>query len=53
MKGSMTNVEACTDEELEQKLACVLAYGAGETLNDSEVYEFTSSAKRFNGARSL
>ena len=36
----MTNLEACTDEELEQKLARVLAYAAGETLNDAEVQEF-------------
>ena len=36
----MTNLEACTDEELESKLARVLAYASGETLNDAEVQEF-------------
>ena len=36
----MTNLEACTDQELEQKLARVLAYASGETLNDAEVREF-------------
>jgi hypothetical protein len=40
MTNSMTNLEACTDEELEQKLARVLAYVSGEVLNDAEVYEF-------------
>ena len=36
----MINLEACTDEELEQKLARVLAYASGEVLNDAEVQEF-------------
>jgi hypothetical protein len=36
----ITNLEACTDEELEQKLARVLAYASGEVLNDTEVQEF-------------
>jgi hypothetical protein len=40
MTGSMTNLEAYTDEELEQKLARVLVYAAGEVLNDAEVQEF-------------
>jgi hypothetical protein len=40
MTSSMTNLEACTDEELEQKLARVLAYASGETLNDAEMQEF-------------
>ena len=40
MTSSMTNLESCTDEELEQKLARVLAYASGETLNDAEVQEF-------------
>ena len=40
MTSSMTNLGACTDEELEQKLACVLAYASGETLNDAEMQEF-------------
>ena len=40
MTSSMTNLEAYTDEELEQKLARVLAYASGETLNDTEVQKF-------------
>jgi hypothetical protein len=40
MKSLMTNLEVCTAEELEQKLARVLAYASGETLNDAEVQEF-------------
>jgi len=36
----MTNLEAWKDEELVQKLARVLAYASGETLNDAEVQEF-------------
>jgi hypothetical protein len=38
--GKMTNLEACTDEELEQELARVLAYASREVLNDAEVQEF-------------
>ena len=40
MTSSRTNLEACTDEELEQKLARVLAYASREVLNDAEVQEF-------------
>ena len=40
MTSSMTNLQACTDEELEQKLARVLAYASREVLNDAEVQEF-------------
>ena len=40
MTSSMTNLEACTDQELEQKLARVLAYASGEVLNDAEMHEF-------------
>jgi hypothetical protein len=40
MTSSMTNLEAYTDEELEQKLARVLVYASGEVLNDAEVQEF-------------
>jgi hypothetical protein len=49
----MTNLEACTDKELEQALARVLTYASGELLNDAEVRNNTSSAKRFSGVRSL
>jgi hypothetical protein len=33
----MTDLDAYTDEELEQKLARVLAHIRGEVLNDAEV----------------
>ena len=36
----MTNLEACTVEELEQALARVLTYASGEVLNDAEVRKF-------------
>jgi hypothetical protein len=36
----MNNLEACTDEKLEQKLARVLVYASGEVLNDAELQEF-------------
>ena len=40
MTNPMTNLEACTDEELEQELARMLAYASGELLNDAEVQKF-------------
>lgn len=40
LKSPAAELQACTDEELEQKLARVLAYASGETLNDSEMQEF-------------
>ena len=40
MTSSRTNLEACTDAELEEKLARVLAYATGETLNDAGVQKF-------------
>jgi len=40
MTNPMTNLEACTDEELEQELARMLAYASGEVLNDAEVQKF-------------
>jgi len=36
----MTNLEACTDEELEQEMARVLAHARGEVLDDAEVQKF-------------
>jgi hypothetical protein len=36
----MTNLEACTDEELEQEISRVLAYASGKALNDAEVQKF-------------
>jgi hypothetical protein len=40
MTDPMTDLEACTDEELEQGLALVLAHAQGEVLNDAEVQKF-------------
>lgn len=34
------NLEACTDEELLQRLAAVLAHASGEVLNEAEVRNF-------------
>src|ERR1700687_2216846 len=39
-KSSMTNIEICTDEELEQEMARVLAHARGEVLDDAEVQKF-------------
>ena len=36
----MTDLDAYTDEELEQALARVLAQARGEVLNDAEVQKF-------------
>ena len=42
--GKMTNpskdLEAYTDEELEQEMARVVAHARGEVLNDAEVQKF-------------
>ena len=40
MTDPMTNLEACTDEELEQALARVLAHAEEEVLNEAEVQKF-------------
>jgi hypothetical protein len=37
----MTDLDAYTDEEFEQKLARVLAHARGEVLNDAEVQRFS------------
>jgi len=36
----MTDIDAYTDEELEQELARVLAHARGEVLNEAEVQRF-------------
>ena len=36
----MTDLDAYTDEELEQELVRVLAHARGEVLNDAEVQRF-------------
>ncbi len=40
MTNPMTDLDAYTDEELEQELARVLAHARGEVLNDAEVERF-------------
>jgi hypothetical protein len=40
MTNPMTDLDAWTDEELEQELARVLAHARGEVLNDAEVQKF-------------
>jgi hypothetical protein len=40
MTDPMTDLDAYTDEELEQELARVLAHARGEVLNDAEVQRF-------------
>jgi hypothetical protein len=40
MTNPMTDLDAYTDEELEQALARVLAQARGEVLNDAEVQKF-------------
>jgi hypothetical protein len=40
MTHAMTELDAYTDEELEQSLARVLAQARGEVLNDAEVQKF-------------
>ena len=41
MTNPMTDLDAYTDEEFEQKLARVLAHARGEVLNDAEVQRFS------------
>ena len=40
MTNPMTDLEAYTDEELEQEMARVLAHARGEVLNDAELRKF-------------
>ena len=40
MTNPVTNLETCTDEELENALACVLVYASGEVLNEAEMQTF-------------
>jgi hypothetical protein len=45
----MTNLEACTDGELEQALARVLAHAQGEVLNDANVQKFYQLYEEIQG----
>jgi hypothetical protein len=40
MTNPMTDLDAYTDEDLQQALARVLAYARGEVLNDAEMQKF-------------
>ena len=40
MTSPVTNLKTCTDEELENALARVLAHASGEVLNEAEVRTF-------------
>lgn len=40
MKNPMTDLEAYTEEELEQEMARALAHARGDVLNDAEVEKF-------------
>ena len=40
MTNPVTDLDAYTDEELQQALAQVLAHARGEVLNDAEVQKF-------------
>jgi len=40
MTNPVTDLDAYTDEELEEELARVLAHARGEVLNDAEVQKF-------------
>ena len=40
MTPSITELNACTEEELQQAVAGLLAHARGEMLSDAEVQEF-------------
>jgi hypothetical protein len=40
MMHSMTELNTCTEEELQQALAGILAHARGEVLSDTEVQQF-------------
>ena len=40
MAHSMTGLNACTEEELQQMLAALVSQARGEVLDDAEVQEF-------------
>jgi hypothetical protein len=40
MTSPITNLEICTEKELEKALARVLAYASGEVLDAAEVQKF-------------
>ena len=53
MTNPMTELDAYTDEELQQALARVLAQARGEVLNDAEVQKFWQFLRRDSAACAL
>ena len=53
MTNPITDLDAYTDEELEQALARVLAHARGEVLNDAEVQKFWQLCKEIQRRRAL
>lgn len=51
MTNPMTDLDAYTDEELEQGLVRVLAHARGEVLNDAEVQKFWQIHKEIQRRR--
>jgi hypothetical protein len=53
MTNPVTDLDAYTDEELQQALAQVLAHARGEVLNDAEVHKFWQLYKEIERRRAL
>lgn len=53
MTNPVTDLDAYTDEELQQALAQVLAHARGEVLNDAEVHKFWELHKEIERRRAL
>ena len=53
MTNPITNLDTCTDKELEQALARLLAHAPGEVLNDAEVEKFWLIHKEIQRRRAL
>jgi hypothetical protein len=53
MTNPITDLDAYTDEELEQALARVLAHARGEVLNEAEVQKFWQLCKEIQRRRAL
>lgn len=53
MTNPITNLDTCTEEELEQALARLLAHAPGEVLNDAEVEKFWLIHKEIQRRRAL
>jgi hypothetical protein len=53
MTNPPTDLDAYTDEQLEQEMARVLAHARGEVLNDAEVQKFWQLYKEIERRRAL